>query len=129
MKYGSLVNLVCANQTQKELPADLKIGTGCTELLWSDRNPYEVIGIEKNKKDEVTKLTVRAMDHKPGPNHKGVGCNDWILSSDPSGKQVNLFFRKKTKKRAAGWYERRLNKDWGNRFLIGQAEYYYDWSF
>lgn len=129
MEYGSLINHVCSNMNQKELPRDLAIGTGCTELMWSDRNPYEVVGIEKNKHGEVTKLTVRAMDHKAGPNHKGVGCNDWILSSDPKGKQVDLFFRKGTKKRATGWYERGLNKEWGNRFLVGHAEYYYDWSF
>ena len=128
MEYGSLINLVCANQSQKELPADLKIGTGATELMWSDRNPFEVVAIKKNKKGEVEQLIVRAMDHKPGPNHKGVGCNDWILTSDMDGERVVLRFRKGTKKRAAGWYAKSDN-GWGSRFLIGHAEYYYDWSF
>jgi len=129
MEYGSLINLVCANQTQKELPADLKIGTGCTELCYSDRNPYEVVRIEKNKKGEVTKLVVREMDHKAGPNHKGVGYNDWILTSNIDGHRCVLKFRKGTKRRAAGWYAKSHDGTWGNRFLIGHAEYYYDWSF
>ena len=129
MEYGSLINFVCANQSQKELPADLKIGTGCTELCYSDRNPFEIIRIEKNKKGEVTKLVVREMDHKPGPKHKGIGCNDWILYSNPNGAKTDLLFRKGTEKRAAGWYEKIDKGVWGNRFLIGQAEYYYDWSF
>lgn len=128
MEYGSLINYVCANQSQKELPEDLKIGTGCTELCWSDRHPYEVVEIKKDKKGEVVELVVRGMSHKPGPKHNGTGCNDWILSSDPNGAKANLFFRKATKKRCAGWYEKYEN-GWGNRFLIGYAEYYYDWSF
>ena len=129
MEYGSLINLVCANQSQAELPADLKVGTGCTELCYSDRNPYEVVRIEKNKKGEITKLTVREMDHKAGPNHKGVGYNDWILSSNPKGVKVDLLFRKGTKRRAAGWYALYSDNHWGNRFAVGYAEYYYDWSF
>lgn len=129
MEYGSLINLVCANQSQKELPADLKIGTGCTELCYSDRNPFEIVRIEKNKKGEVTKLTVREMDHKPGPNHKGVGYNDWILTPNPKGVKVDLLFRKGTKRRAPGWYALYSDNHWGNRFLVGHAEYYYDWSF
>ena len=128
MEYGSLINLVCANQSQKELPADLKIGTGCTELMWSDRNPFEVVAIKKNKKGEVTQLTVRRMDAKPAPTHKGVGYNDWILSSNPRGGTMTLRFRKETKKRAGGWYAK-SDYGWGSRFLIGHAEYYYDWSF
>lgn len=129
MEYGSLINLVCANQSQKELPADLKIGTGCTELMWSDRNPYEVVAIKKNKKDEVEQLIVRKMDHKAAPNHNGIGYNDWILSSNIDGRRCVLRFRKGTKRRAPGWYAKTDSGDWGNRFLIGHAEYYYDWSF
>ena len=128
MEYGSLINLIESNCSQKELPADLKIGTGATELCWSDRNPFEVVAIEKNKKGEVKQITVRAMNHKPGPKHKGVGYNDWILSSNPNGNEYDLRFRKGTKRRAAGWYAKNEN-GWGNRFLVGHAEYYYDWSF
>ena len=129
MEYGSLINLVCANQSQAELPSDLKIGTGATELMWSDRNPFEVVAIKKNKKGEVERIIVREMSHEPAPDHMGVGDNRWILSSDVDGKRYSLFFRKGTKRRAPGWYAKTDSGNWGNRFLIGHAEYYYDWSF
>ena len=71
--YGSLNNRLEEN---RQFCDEIKVGTGMTEYLWSDRHPYEVVEVTDQKH-----VKVREMDHEK------VGdtpfSNDWKLVSNP----------------------------------------------
>lgn len=111
--YGSLQNrlMECAKNPEPE------VGMGATELMWSDRHPYEVIEVQDSRH-----VTVRELSHKLV---KGsiYGDAEYEYSSNPDGKVTKLF---KTKE--GRWVER-IGRSYGSRFALGYAEYYYDPSF
>ena len=107
--YGNLTNRLMENTSSTEP----KIGMGATELMYSDREPWEIIDIKYNRKGEARQLVLRHMSSKAKPGAE-FGHQDWIIEPDPNG-EVRVIKRKR-------------NGTWGS-FLIGHVEKYYDWSF
>lgn len=70
--YGSLNNRLEENNM---FCKEIKVGTGMTEYMYSDRHPYEVVKVKDQKH-----VKVREMDQK----HVGDGCmdNNWELISN-----------------------------------------------
>ena len=144
--YGSVHNRLEEN---KQFCDKIKIGTGVTEYLYSDRHPYEVIDVVDQKH-----VYIRELDHKLiGEPYS----NDWELISNENNTVYYLT------KRGKYWYKtitvtddilepeisvetmlflahNGINEDdLRNRKKItryhrinvsfGHAEYYYDYSF
>lgn len=85
--YGSIDNRLEEN---KQFCDEIKVGTGVTEYLWSDRHAYEVVDVKDPKH-----VTIREYDHK----HVGESySNDWELVSNENNPVKNLT------KRGKYWY-------------------------
>lgn len=85
--YGSLQNRLEENNMFCE---EITVGMGMTEYLYSDRHPYEVIGVFDQKH-----VVVRPLDHKP----KGeCYSNEWELISNEKNPTYVLT------KRGKYWY-------------------------
>lgn len=144
--YGSVQNRLEENN---QFCDEIRVGTGMTEYSYSDRHPYEVIGVFDQKH-----VVVRELDHKPiGEAYS----NDWLLVSNLDNPVLLMT------KRGKYWYNTvkvtsdilKEDMDWETSlFLIhngisedelrkkgkvtryhrmnvsfGKAEYYYDYSF
>lgn len=144
--YGSVQNRIEENKMYCD---EITVGMGMTEYSWSDRHPYEVIGVFDQKH-----VVVRPLDHKP----KGeCYSNEWELVSNEKNPTYLLT------KRGKYWYNTVKvtsdilsdDMDWQTElFLIhnginaddlrkkgkvtryqrmnvsfGVADYYYDYSF
>lgn len=144
--YGSVQNRLEENNQFCE---EIKVGTGMTEYSYSDRHPYEVIGVFDQKHVKVREL-----------DHKLIGecySNDWELISNENNPTLLMTKRGKywyrtvvvTSDMLAGdmSYDTRLwlahngisedelrKKGKVTRYhrmnvSFGKAEYYYDYSF
>ena len=113
--YGSVQNRLEENRMYCD---EIKVGTGVTEYLWSDRHPYEVIEVRDQKH-----VAVREMGHRP------IGepmSNEWELFSDPSKPTKCLV------KWGKYWYwTSGFGRNTRHRANVsfGVANYYYDYSF
>jgi len=109
---------------------DVEIGMGATKVMWTDRQPYEVVGF-KGKKTVV----LRAMDAELDPSWKpeavvggfsAVTVNNhsqkWVLKSNENNMTVNVRYST-SKSKVKGWYSD------GQRFSIGKAVKFYDYNF
>lgn len=86
--YGSVHNRLEEN---KQFCDEIKIGTGVTEYLYSDRHPYEVIDVVDQKH-----VYIRELDHKLiGEPYS----NDWELISNENNTVYYLT------KRGKYWYK------------------------
>lgn len=112
--YGSLTNRILENQGSPEP----EIGMGATEVMYSDREPWEIIGIERNRQGEVRRITLRHMSSKL-PEGSPIGSNNWIITPDENGRVITI---KKARKNC------KSHNKWGN-FILGFADKFYDWSF
>ena len=111
--YGSVQNRLMEGMSGQPDPV---VGMGCTEVLWSDRHPYEVIEVK-----DARHCKARAMGCKCVG---GAYSNEWELFSDENGHVINLF-----RKKNGQWVERYPDRSYGNRFVMGFAEKYYDYEF
>lgn len=85
--YGSLQNRLAENN---QFCDEITVGMGMTEYMYSDRHPYEVIGVFDQKH-----VVVRPLDHKP----KGeCYSNEWELISNEKNPTYLLT------KRGKYWY-------------------------
>lgn len=85
---GSLQNRLAEN---KQFCDEIKVGTGVTEYLYSDRHPYEVIDVIDQKH-----IYIRELDHKPiGEPYS----NDWELISNENNPIYYIT------KRGKYWYK------------------------
>ena len=85
--YGSLNNRIEENKMFCE---EIKVGTGMTEYLWSDRHAFEVVAVRDQKH-----VAVRQYDVK----HVGEAfTNNWELISNPDNPVRAL------EKRGNYWY-------------------------
>lgn len=105
----------------EEFIGDIKVGTGMTELLWSDRLPYEVVAVRDQKH-----ITVRRLDYEKAPGAESYS-NDWLLFSDDSLPTKDMF------KIGDLWFwtwkdNGRVHQSKAN-VMFGEARYYYDYSF
>jgi len=85
--YGSLNNRLEEN---RQFCEEIKVGTGVTEYLWSDRHAYEVTAVKDQKH-----ITIREYDHKC---KGGAYSNEWELISNPSNPEIDLV------KRGNSWF-------------------------
>lgn len=114
--YGSLNNRI---DEQIKSPVPL-VGMGATEYCWSDRHAYEIISV----KDE-RHITVRQYTAKRTDNNGMSECQDYEFISNPNGATCDLFLTSKGE-----WRERIGKNGLGcNRWGIGRADEYYDYSF
>ena len=112
--YGNITNRAMENSMYTD---EIKVGTGVTHYLWSDRHAYEVVKVIDQKH-----LYIRKYDHKcvGGPY-----SNDWELISN-SNNDVQY-----VTKRGKYWYfsDKERNRHQRVNLSFGVADYYYDYSF
>jgi len=145
--YGSLENRIEENRMFTD---EIKVGTGMTEYLYSDRKAYEVTEVEDQKH-----VTVRLLDARRVDSNGMSDCQDWELTSNPDNPEYLMT------KRGKYWYYTsiitpdRLRDDWETDLWLahnntsreeveakgkvvryhranvsfGRADYYYDFSF
>ncbi len=109
--YGSLQNRL-SERCKSPKP---EIGMGATELMYSDRNAYEVVEII----DDMHIVVRRMKAELVGSYYD----QDYKLSSDPSGRTQRLFLTKK------GQWREQWGRQLGNVFALGYASEYRDPSF
>lgn len=113
--YGSLDNRLMEGMKMPEP----QVGMGATEMCFSDRHPYEVIEVK-----DARHITVRALDWKRVDNNGMSDSQDYEYSSNPENRTADLFLTKQ------GEWRQRYGRHLGvNRFVLGFAERYYDFSF
>jgi len=128
--YGSVQNRISA---ECEMPKP-EVGMGVTELLWSDRDPWEVIEVISEKKIRIRELGYKRTDNDGISEHQ-----EYEFFQNPDGNVKTLVLRngkwrdlkKKYVNNADGKLvsveTRRLGS--GSQWLIGHAERYFDPSF
>lgn len=123
--YGSIDNRLDENRM---LVNEIKVGTGMTEYLWSDRHPYEVVAVKDQKH-----VTVRRLNHTADKTKElGMGHQNWVLVSDPNAPTMDLVKRGDYWYKVYGWVDDdgKAHKGYDRRNVtFGKAEYYYDWEF
>lgn len=85
---GSIINQILSNSPTKPI-----VGMGATELLYTDRIPYEVISVSEDGKEVV----IEKYDAKANPDSDNlqIGHQDWVLY--PTGQYITL------RKRNGSW--------------------------
>ena len=116
MWYGSLNNRI--DERRRSAPPE--VGMGATEYLWSDRHAYEVIAVKDDRH-----VTVRRYKAIRTDNHGMSDWQDYRFESDPEGVVRNLFLTNQ-----GVWRERIGSRALGtNKWYVGSADEYYDYSF
>ena len=82
--YGSISNRLKA-MAPKVMP---EVGMGVTELMWSDRNPYEVIEVKDSTHIIIRELSAERTDHN-GMSE----IQEYRFSSNLRGAKKPLVFR------------------------------------
>lgn len=153
--YGSLINRIDEGKTFGEI----KVGTGVTEMCYSDRHPYEVVKVIDDKH-----LLIRRCDAKRIDNNGMSECQEYEYTLRPYKETIltkellndnyrmlmisahNPKLYKKILsskigdvigdnnhllvKTKYGWKERYSNGKYNtNKFAVGFKEEYYDYSF
>lgn len=113
--YGSLNNRV-AESCKQPKP---EVGMGVTEMLWSDRYPYEVVDVLDDRH-----ILVRRLDYKRIDNNGMSESQEYEYTSNENNSIIKLFLTKQNR-----WREQTGRKLGCNTFVIGYAERYYDFSF
>ena len=86
--YGSLQNRLMEGRDFTD--GDIKVGTGVTEVLYSDRHAYEVIAVK-----DQNHFTIRRMKAIPTGEYMS---NTWKLESDETQptydiERINVFYK------------------------------------
>lgn len=94
----------------KKMRKEIKIGQRCSEIMYSDVNPYEVVEIISEKKIKVRSMNAE-LDKAFNPEIIAGGfaghCvnqrdQKWIITSNPNGAVITLTLRKSGKFRPVG---------------------------
>lgn len=121
MRYGSFNNMLADNA--KDSPPE--IGTGVTEIMWTDRNPYEVVEVISKPGQFPSEFVIRSMTpvpdiYMPGTEqHMPTGYAKEI-KSDPDGRLRTLTLR------ADGKWRQKGDSIRGTVYKVGLADYYRD---
>lgn len=84
--YGSVNNRI---DEGRKFCKEIKVGTGMTEYLWSDRHPYEVTRVIDQEHVFVRKMDHKRIDHN--------GMSDWQeyeYISNPNYDEIELMLRR-----------------------------------
>lgn len=112
--FGSLENRLAEGKTIGEV----KVGTGVTEMSYSDREPYEVVKVLDERH-----LMIRPLKYKVISGSVQDGSAEYEYSSDETATPIKIF------KSRYGWREQIGRKLGCTKFTVGFAERYYDPSF
>ena len=126
--HGSVYNRIAENM---KMPAP-QIGMGVTQLLYTDRHPFEVIEILSEKKIKIREMKAQRIDHN------GISdCQEYSYHHKPDGEVKTLVFIN------GKWRDlvKELQNDENQKFvevetrrlgssgwLLGKSEYYYDFT-
>ena len=122
--YGSITNRLEENKRYCE---KIKVGTGVTEYLWSDRHAYEVVDVK-----DQNHVFIRRVDTTRIDNNGMSEIQDYEYKSNPKNEKKELVFKYNH------WYEVRrwIDKEGKKRrkserinVSFGIMEEYYDFSF
>jgi hypothetical protein len=108
--YGSIVNRMMEGNS----PIEPQVGMGATELMHSDREPYTIVEIKSPRR-----IIVQADDSKRIDSNGMSESQQYEYTPNPNGSKVELI---KTK---YGWKQFKGS----TRFMIGERNKYYDYSF
>ena len=96
--YGSVNNRI---EEGKQFTPEIKVGTGMTEYMWSDRHAYEVTRVIDQEHLFVRKMNAKRIDHN-GMSE----CQDYEYTSNPNAPEIEIV------KRRGKWYiQNNFNKD------------------
>ena len=114
--YGSLQNRILENSAMPKP----EVGMGVTECLWSDRNPYEIVEVKDDRH-----LMIRALDWKRIDEGGFSEAQEYEYFSNEDNPVIQIFLTKQ------GQWRQRLGRNGlgCNRFAVGYAERYYDFTF
>lgn len=127
--YGSINNRL-QEQCKGKTPV---VGMGVTELLYTDRHPYEVIEVINDKK-----IRVRELDYKRTDGGGFSECQEYEYFSKPNGNEKVLVFRngrwrdlqRDLVRLEDGTLGSVLTRKLGSSgWYVGEAERYFDPSF
>lgn len=94
-----------------------QIGMGVTQILWSDRYPFEVVAIK-----DTRHITVREMNAKLISGSWMDECQEYEYESNENGRTFDLFLTNK------GRWVARIGREYidGYTWYVGNAEMYRD---
>lgn len=110
--YGSLQNRLMEDSAMPKP----EVGMGVTEMLWSDRSPYEIVEVKDDRH-----VLIRALDYKRIDNNGFSECQEYEYYPNENNPVTMIFLTKKGE-----WRERIGRRLGSTRFVIGFAEKYYD---
>lgn len=113
-QHGSLQNLMLSRSSATEPPADLKVGDGMTEVMWTDRHPYTVVEISESRQT----VKVQADNYKRTDKNGMSDSQSYEFSPNTDSPIETLRWSKKR-----GLYTRK-----GTPFWLGRR-CYHDYSF
>lgn len=97
------------------------VGMGITEVLYSDREPYEIIEVIDDRHIVIRKYDAIRIDK----NGAFTEDQEYSYVSNPNNEVKKLFLTKN-----GVWKERLDKRRLGcNKFYVGKAEKYFDYSF
>jgi hypothetical protein len=98
------------------------VGMDCTEVMYSDRNPYMIVRLGRNKAGDIVKFWMRPKAVKPrGPEYGEVG--NVIHESG----EVEVERRRRKDRKTGQWLYYWTRG--GTHVVLGYADYHYDMSF
>lgn len=113
---GSLVNHLYSRSGDPE-PV---IGMGATALHWTDREPYEIVGINRTKAGAIKSLTLRALKATRTDSHGMSEAQSYSFESWPEQPTVEARLTRR------GYM---IGGVKGTMVKIGHAAKYHDFSF
>ncbi len=111
---GGFFNQLMGNNSTEPV-----VGKGCTILMYSDRDPYQVIDVS----EDGNKCTIQAMNYKFVGS--GYGDERYELSDNPNGYTRNIEWNDKKKTWGSVGYEVRVIKARVNEYF---KKYGYGWG-
>jgi hypothetical protein len=96
-----------------------ELGMGVTELCWSDRNPYTIIGIVNEKT-----LIVQADDYVRTDNYGMSDAQDYTYIQNPNNRTATITLRKN-----GSWVTQGSTTKSGTHWFIGKRQKYHDFTF
>jgi hypothetical protein len=116
MQYGSLQNMMIANDTPPRVPV---VGDAATVIYYTDREPATVIAVSANARTVQIQIDrARRIDA-----HGMSDCQSYEYERDPGGLKLTFTLRK------SGKYVVMRQGQGGTRLILGRRDKYYDFSF
>lgn len=122
--YGSLTNRIDEN---KKYCDEIKVGTGVTEYLWSDRHAYEVTKVIDQKHVFIRRMETERID-----NNGMSDVQDYKYTSNPKYEEKELIYKYNHWYEVYRWIDdtgKKRHKSEKINVSFGVMNEYYDYSF